>query len=207
MSKPYTVYLDMMTSYTIDLKPVVDLTDDQFFQLCRSNPDLKFERNANGDIMIMPPTGGDTGSSNAELGADFVIWNRRKKLGIVFDSSTAFKFPNGADRAPDVSWVRLDRWNALTPEQQKKFPPLAPDFVLELRSETDSTPVLRSKMFEYMENGVRLGWLIDRKHRNVEIYRLTDHQIGSPAEILIQPTHLSGEDVLPEFELDLDVVW
>ncbi len=92
-----------MTSYTIALKPVLDLTDEQFFQLCRGNPDLKFERNAAGDLTIMPPTGGDTGSFNAELSADFVIWNRQKKLGIVFDSSTAFKFPNGADRAPDVS--------------------------------------------------------------------------------------------------------
>ena len=197
----------MMTSYTIDLKPVLDLTDEQFFQLCRGNPDLKFERSANGELTIMPPTGGDTGSSNAELSADFVMWNRRKKLGIVFDSSTAFKFPNGADRAPDVSWVRLDRWNSLTPAQQERFPPLAPDFVLELRSKTDSMAMLRTKMIEYMDNGVRLGWLIDRKHHTVEIYRLTEHQLGKPAEILIRPTTISGEEVLPEFELDLTVVW
>ena len=197
----------MMTSYTIALKPVLDLTDEQFFQLCRGNPDLKFERNAAGDLTIMPPTGGDTGSFNAELSADFVIWNRQKKLGIVFDSSTAFKFPNGADRAPDVSWVHLDRWNSLTRPQQEKFPPLAPDFVLELRSKTDSMAMLRTKMIEYMDNGVRLGWLIDRKHRNVEIYRLAEYKLGKPAEILIRPTTISGEAVLPEFELDLNVVW
>jgi Uma2 family endonuclease len=197
----------MMTSYTIDLKPVLDLTDEQFYVLCRANPELKFERNATGVLTVMPPTGGETGSSNAEISSDFVVWNRRHKLGRVFDSSTGFKLPNGADRSPDVAWVAIDRWNALTAEQREKFPPLAPDFVMELRSATDSITVLRAKMVEYLENGVRLGWLIDRKNRTVEIYRLTDYQAGRSPEILTQPTLISGEDVLPKFELDLSLVW
>jgi Uma2 family endonuclease len=197
----------MMTSYTIDLKPVLDLTDEQFYVLCRANPDLKFERNATGVLTVMPPTGGETGSSNAEIGSDFVVWNRRQKLGRVFDSSTGFKLPNGADRSPDVAWVAIDRWNALTPADREKFPPLAPDFVMELRSATDSMTVLRAKMVEYLENGVRLGWLIDRKNRIVEIYRLGDYQSGRSPEVLTQPTVLSGEEVLPEFILDLSIVW
>jgi Uma2 family endonuclease len=155
----------------------------------------------------MPPKGGETGSSNAEIGSDFVVWNRRQKLGRVFDSSTGFKLPNGADRSPDVAWVAIDRWNALTPADREKFPPLAPDFVMELRSATDSMTVLRTKMVEYLENGVRLGWLIDRKNQIVEIYRLADHQAGRSPEVLTQPTVLSGEEVLPEFILDLSIVW
>jgi Uma2 family endonuclease len=197
----------MMTSYTIDLKPILDLTDEQFYVLCRANPDLKFERNATGVLTVMPPTGGETGSSNAEIGSDFVVWNRRQKLGRVFDSSTGFKLPNGADRSPDVAWVAIDRWNELTPADREKFPPLAPDFVMELRSATDSMTVLRTKMVEYLENGVRLGWLIDRKNQIVEIYRLADHQAGRSPEVLTQPTVLSGEEVLPEFILDLSIVW
>ena len=110
-----------MTSYTIDLKPVLDLTDEQFYILCRVNPDLKFERNAAGVLTVMPPTGGDTGNRNFEVGIDFGIWNRRMKLGMLFDSSTGFKLPNGADRSPDVAWVAIDRWNALTPAQREKF--------------------------------------------------------------------------------------
>ncbi len=196
-----------MTSYTIDLKPVLDLTDEQFYVLCRANPDLKFERNSTGVLTVMPPTGGETGSSNAEIGSDFVVWNRHRRLGRVFDSSTGFKLPNGADRSPDVAWVAIDRWNALTPEQREKFPPLAPDFVMELRSATDSMTMLRAKMVEYLENGVKLGWLIDRKNRTVEIYRLMDYQVGRSPEVLMQPSALSGEEILPEFILDLSVVW
>ncbi len=197
----------MMTSYTIDLKPVLDLTDEQFYILCRVNPDLKFERNAAGVLTVMPPTGGDTGNRNFEVGIDFGIWNRRMKLGMLFDSSTGFKLPNGADRSPDVAWVAIDRWNALTPAQREKFPPLAPDFVMELRSATDSMTVLRTKMVEYLENGVRLGWLIDRKNQTVEVYRSAEYAVNQSPEVLTQPKLLSGEEVLPEFMLDLSVVW
>jgi Uma2 family endonuclease len=196
----------MMTSYTIDLKPVLDLTDEQFYILCHANPEIQFERNAAGSLVINPLTGGEIGICNAELNTDFGIWNRRVKQGILFSSSTAFQFRNHAIRSPDVAWVAIDRWNALTPEQREKFPPLAPDFVMELRSATDSMTVLRAKMVEYLENGVRLGWLIDRKNRTVEVYRLADYQAGRSPEVLTQPTLISGEDVLLDFELDLSQV-
>ncbi|GAB1538270.1 hypothetical protein NUACC21_09280 [Scytonema sp. NUACC21] len=126
-----------MNVITLQIKPAIELTDEQFYLLCRKNPDIKFERNANGELIIMSPTGGETGNFNSEINADFVFWNRQTKRGKVFDSSTAFKLPNGADRSPDVSWVKQDRWEALTPEQKNKFPPIAPDFVLELMSPSD----------------------------------------------------------------------
>lgn len=127
-----------MTAFTINLNPIIKLTDDQFYQLCRANPDVKFERNAKGEIIIVSPTGGETGKRNAGLTADFVLWNRQAQLGEVFDSSTCFRLPNGANRSPDVSWIKQERWDALTPEQKEKFPPIAPDFVLELMSPTDT---------------------------------------------------------------------
>jgi Uma2 family endonuclease len=191
-----------MTTVTVNLNSIIKLTNDQFYQLCRDNPDVKFERNANGEIIIMPPTGGETGNRNFELSADFAIWNRQYRLGVCFDSSTCFKLPNGADRSPDVSWIKQERWNTLTPEQKEKFPPIAPDFVLELMSPTDSLKKTQEKMQEYMKNEVRLGWLIDRKTRRVEIYRL-----GQAIEVLESPTELSGEDVLPGFVLNLETVW
>jgi Uma2 family endonuclease len=191
-----------MTAVTVNLNSIIKLTDDQFYQLCRDNPDVKFERNANGEIIIMPPTGGETGNRNFELSADFAIWNRQYRLGVCFDSSTCFKLPNGADRSPDVSWIKQERWDTLTLEQKEKFPPIAPDFVLELISPTDSLKKTQEKMQEYMKNEVRLGWLIDRKTRRVEIYRL-----GQAVEVLKSPTELSGEDVLPGFVLKLETVW
>jgi len=191
-----------MTAITINFNHIIKLTDDQFYQLCRNNPEIKFERNRNGEIVIMPPTGGGTGKRNIEIGADFVIWNRQVKLGVLFDSSTCFQLPNGANRSPDVSWVSNERWNTLTTEQQEKFPPIAPDFVLELMSPTDSLRETQAKMQEYMSNGVKLGWLMNRKLHQVEIYRL-----GKPVEILENPTQISGEDVLPGFMLDLQIIW
>lgn len=191
-----------MVLSTFNLKPIIDLTDEQFYQLCQANPDVKFERNANGKISIMSPTGGETGNRNFEIGANFAIWNRQTGLGVCFDSSTGFKLPNGATRSPDVAWIAHARWNALTPEQKEKFPPISPDFVLELMSPSDTLEETQTKLQEYIKNGVRLGWLIDRKTRRVEIYR-----IEQPVEILEDPTHLSGEDVLPGFILDLSIVW
>jgi Uma2 family endonuclease len=123
-----------MLTYTINLNPVVQMTDDQFYELCRSNPDINFERTAQGELVIMPPTGGETGINNSEINADFVFWNRRTEQGYVFDSSTCFRLPNGGNRVPDVAWIQRDRWTALSPEQKRKFPPIAPDFVLELLS-------------------------------------------------------------------------
>ncbi|MBW4684130.1 MAG: Uma2 family endonuclease [Komarekiella atlantica HA4396-MV6] len=191
-----------MTAITVNFNSIFELTDDQFYQLCRENPDVKFERNANGELIIMPPTGGETGNRNIEIAADFVIWNRKTKLGVCFDSSTCFKLPSGAKRSPDVAWIRKDRWDTLTPEQKEKFPPIAPDFVLELMSPTDILQETQAKMQEYIDNQVKLGWLINRKARQVEIY----HQ-GKEVEVLESPTELSGEDILQGFLLDLQIVW
>ncbi|MBN3963070.1 Uma2 family endonuclease [Nostoc sp. NMS8] len=191
-----------MNALTVNLKPVLELTDEQFFQLCQANRDLRFERTATGELIIMPPTGGETGNRNAGLTAQLWIWNEQNKLGIAFDSSTGFKLPNGADRSPDASWLRLERWNALTQEQQTKFIPLSPDFVVELLSPSDSLKIAQEKMREYIDNGVRLGWLINRKSRQVEIYRQ-----GQEIEVLESPVSLSGEDVLQGFVLKLEVIW
>lgn len=190
-----------MTALTLDLRSI-KLTDEQFFQLCQDNRDLRFERNANGDLIIMSPTGGETSNSNAGLTAQLWVWNQQTKLGKVFDSSGGFKLPNGADRSPDASWIPLERWNALTPEERTKFLPLCPDFVVELLSPSDSLTVAQDKMQEYLENGILLGWLINRKTRRVEIYRP-----GQEVEVLENPTILSGEDVLPGFILNLELIW
>ena len=191
-----------MTAITVNFNSIIDLTDEQFYQLCRKNPDIKFERNAQGQIIIMPPTGGEIGICNAEITADFEIWNRQARLGVCFDSSTCFKLPNGADRSPDVAWIKQDRWDALTSKQKQKFPPIAPDFVLELMSPSDTLKDTQDKMQEYMDNQVKLGWLINRKSRQVEIYRQ-----GQPVEVLNLPTSVSGEDILPGFTLNLQTVW
>ncbi|MFN6568284.1 Uma2 family endonuclease [Dendronalium sp. ChiSLP03b] len=180
------------------LKLKIELTDDQFFQMCQKNRDYRFERTASGELLIMPPTGSDTGNRNFDMVVELGIWNKQTKLGKGFDSSTGFTLQNGAERSPDVSWVKIERWNALTPEQQEKFAPICPDFVVELRSLSDSLKDLQEKMQEYIENGVQLGWLIDRKNKRVEIYRP-----GKNVEILENPASLSGENVLPGFVLNL----
>jgi Uma2 family endonuclease len=190
----------------INLPPIleltIDLTDEQFFELCQKNRDYRFERTASGELLIMPPAGSDTGRRNADLTFQLQAWSRQNNLGLVFDSSAGFKLPNNADRSPDASWVKRERWDALTPEQQETFAPLCPDFVVELRSKTDSLKALQTKMQEYIDNGARLGWLIDRKNQRVEIYRQ-----GRDVEIVQSPATLSGEDVLPGFVLDLkDIV-
>jgi Uma2 family endonuclease len=179
----------------------IDLTDDQFFQMCQKNRDYRFERTASGELLIMPPTGSDTGRRNVKITTQLDNWNSESNLGEVFDSSAGFKLPNGADRSPDASWVKSERWNALTPEQQEKFAPICPDFVVELRSPSDSLKDLQEKMQEYMVNGAQLGWLIDRKNKRVEIYRP-----GKDVEILDNPVSLSGEDILPGFVLYLQQI-
>jgi Uma2 family endonuclease len=180
------------------LELTLELTDEQFFQLCIDNRDLRFERTARGGLIIMPPTGSETGRRNSDLNFQLKAWSRQNNLGVVFDSSTGFKLPDGSDISPDAAWVRRDRWDALTPEQKEKFAPICPDFVVELRSTTDSLEKLRAKMKVYVKNGARLGWLLDRNNRKVEISRQ-----GSDVEILDSPATLSGEDVLPGFVLDL----
>jgi Uma2 family endonuclease len=187
-----------MNTVTLNLAPISTLADEQFYDLCLANPDVKFERNSRGEVIILAPTGGETGIYNAGLIAQFWIWNNRFKLGKVFDSSTCFKLPNNANRSPDVSWISIERWNALTDSQKEKFPPITPDFVLELMSPTDTRKETQSKMQEYIENGARLVWLLDRRANIVEIYR--QNQV---VEVLNNPDLLSGENVLPEFSLDL----
>ncbi|MGD1949051.1 MAG: Uma2 family endonuclease [Leptolyngbyaceae cyanobacterium] len=191
-----------MTTYTLNLNSIMQITDDQFYQLCRANPDAKFERNANGEIIIVAPTGGETGNRNFELVVDFGIWNRQAKLGVGFDSSTCFKLPNGAKRSPDIAWIQQARWDKISPEAQKKFPPIAPDFVLELMSPSDELDTAQAKMREYINNGVRLGWLLNRQAKQVEIYRLQQE-----LEILNTPDRLSNEDVLPGLVLNLKPLW
>jgi Uma2 family endonuclease len=191
-----------MNTYTLNLDAAIELTDDQFYKLCRNNPDLKFERNAQGELIIMPPTGGETGRRNTNLIIDVGTWNRQTQLGQVFDSSTCFKLPNGADRSPDVSWIRQDRWDALTLEQKEKFPPICPDFVIELMSPSDTLKTVQAKMQEYIDNGVKLGWLLNRKDEQAEIY-----QPQQDIERLQSPTSLSGKATLPGFVLDLGSIW
>ncbi len=180
----------------------LDLTGEQFWQLCQDNQDFQFERTATGEIIIMPPTGGNTGKRNVKLITQLDLWNSQTRLGEVFDSNTGFTLPNGADRSPDASWVSRERWEALTPEQQEKFIPLCPDFLVELMSPSDRLEKTRQKMQEYQENGARLGWLINRKQQQIEIYRL-----NQGVEILDYPNEISGEDVLPGFVLDLTTIW
>ena len=191
-----------MTAITLNLNSIIKLTSDQFYQLCEENPDLKLERNANGELIVMPPTGGETGKRNLTAGAQLWTWNEQTELGEAFDSSTGFTLPNKADRSPDVSWVEKSRWSALTPEQKDKFIPLCPDFVIELLSPSDSLKKTQEKMQEYIENGCRLGWLINRRKREVEIYRP-----GQDVEVLQSPLTLSGENVLPGFVLNLQKIW
>jgi Uma2 family endonuclease len=191
-----------MVNPTITIPQTFKVSHEQFQQLAAVNRDLRLERTATGELIVMPPTGSNTGKRNIDVEGQLWLWNRQTKLGVVFDSSTGFHLPNGADRSPDASWVKLERWEALTPEEREGFAPLGPDFVVELRSPSDSMETLRAKMREYMENQARLGWLIDRKNRKVEIYRQ-----GRNVEVLDNPATLSGEDVLPGFVLDLTEVW
>ncbi|BAZ20071.1 hypothetical protein NIES4073_09450 [Kalymmatonema gypsitolerans NIES-4073] len=191
-----------MVNPTITIPKTFKVSHEQFKELAAVNRDLRLERTATGELIVMPPTGSDTGNRNLDIEGQLWLWNRQTKLGVVFDSSTGFHLPNGANRSPDASWVKLERWEALTPKEREGFAPICPDFVVELRSPSDSIETLRAKMREYMENGASLGWLIDRKSRKVEIYRQ-----GRDVEVLDNPTTLSGEDVLPGFVLDLSEVW
>ncbi len=187
---------------TISIPQGFKLTPEQFDQLAQVDQIVRMELTKDGELIIMSPTGGTAGGKNFNLYLDLGIWNRQTKLGQAFDSSTVFILPNGARRSPDVSWIKLDRWNRLTKPQQDGFPPISPDFVIELVSPSDMQNQrysdLQTKMLEYLENGVKLGWLISPSTKIVEIYR---HK--KPVEILNNPPTLSGEDVLPGFVLDL----
>lgn len=186
-------------SLEIPIAIALSITLEQFEALAAVNRDLKLERTVQGELIVNPPTGGESGQRNFSLTTQLGRWcEENEALGVGFDSSTGFILPNGAIRSPDLSWVSRERWESLTPKQKKGFIPLCPDFVVELRSESDSLDKLQKKLLEYKENGARLGWLIDPQNRQVEIYRQ-----GKEVEILDNPSDLSGEDVLPSFSLNL----
>ena len=178
------------------------LTDEQFEELCRNHPDLKFELSAKGELIVMPPTSLESGWRNSDLIIEVGNWARKDKTGIVFDSSTMFTFPSGAKRSPDVSWILKERVEALPLAERQKFARIVPDFVIELRSPSDSINDLQQKMAEYIASGIRLGWLIDPLEQKVYVYRA-----NSEVEILDNPENVSGEDVLHGFELNVRAIW
>ena len=186
----------------IHLRPALEMTDEQFFALCQINRDLRIERTAQGDLIVMPPTGWMTGVRNAEITTQLKTWSKRDGRGIATDSSTGFKLPNGADRSPDAAWVLRTRLADLTPEQKRKFLPLCPDFIIELRSPTDGLPDIKAKMDEYFTNGAQLGWLIDPEEKRIHIYRPS-----VTPEILDNPASVSADTVLTGFTLDLGEIW
>jgi Uma2 family endonuclease len=178
------------------------MSDHEFFEFCQLNRDWRIERTSEGDMVIMAPAGGETGNRNFSLTGLFWSWVEADGTGIGFDSSTGFILPNGAERSPDVAWVKRSRWEALTEEQRKKFPPLCPDFVVELRSESDAIGDLQEKMEEYIANGAQLGWLLDPVQKKVYVYRPSTEVL-----CLNNPEMISGDPVLPGFILDLRRIW
>ena len=183
----------------LDLKPLIKLTQEDFYQLCQANPEVPLELSRNGELIIMSPVGGESGNQEATLIGRVVMWNLQSELGFVFSSSTIFNLPGGGSRSPDVAWVKREKWEALTPIERQKFPPICPDFVIELRSPSDRLKPLQEKMREYLDCGLRLGWLINPQDQNVEIYRPQQS-----VKVLTLPASLSGEEVLPGFDLLID---
>jgi Uma2 family endonuclease len=192
---------ELYEPFTLNIRSI-SLTDEQFLRLCQENPEMRLELNARGELVIMPPTGSKTGLRNSALNYALVAWSKTEGTGLAFDSSTLFALPNGARRSPDASWIRRERWNALTEDQQEGPAPLCPDFVVELRSRTDRLTTLHEKMQEYLANGARLGWLIDPSAKRVSVYRP-----GQPVETLDNPATVSGEPVLSGFTLNVQELW
>ena len=190
------------TLLSVNLPDSESMTTEQFYKFCQANRDLRIERTANGEVVVMPPAFSDTGNRNFKIALQFGYWADRDDTGEAFDSSTGFTLPNGAIRAPDVSWIKLERWNALTEQQKASFAPICPDFVIELRSKSDTLKSLQAKMQEYIANGALLGWLIDRQNRKVYIYRPNQE-----AEILDHPESVSGDRILPGFMLQMAKIW
>ena len=178
------------------------ISDDDFLELCRENEDLEIEMTQNGDLEIMSGTGGRTGRRNSRVTRRVDEWAEKDGSGVCFDSSTTFTLPNGAKRSPDTSWVIFSRWNTLSGDEQDGLPPLCPDFVIEIRSRTDSLKKLQTKMAEYLENGAQLGWLIDSQNKQVFVYRP-----NAAPEVLENPIKVSGEPLLNGFSLNLQEIW
>ena len=174
------------------------ISDEEFFEMCRQNPDMRLEMTKEGDVIFMPPTGGETSTHNFSLIVRFGIWAEKDGTGIGFESNALFVLPDGAKRSPDMAWIKLERWNQLPAAERKSFPHICPDFVMELRSPTDSLKAVKEKMAEYLENGAQLGWLIDPKQKKVYIYQPDTEVIE-----LDHPASISGEPLLKGFTLDL----
>jgi Uma2 family endonuclease len=194
-----------LSSVKVDLSALMilpEMSAEQFYEFCRCNADLRIERSAQGEVIVMPPTFADTGNRNNKLSYQVTCWAEENETGEVFDSSAGFTLPNGATRSPDVSWIQLDRWNALTAAQQASFAPICPDFVIELRSDSDTLKGLQEKMREYIENGVALGLLIDRKNKNVYCYR-ANGSVG----VLSNPQMVSCDPELPGLTLQMAKIW
>ncbi|MGY2710971.1 Uma2 family endonuclease [Thermostichus sp. MS-CIW-28] len=191
-----------MAALTLNLSPLITLSRADFIRLCAANPELKLERTAQGELVIMSPAGGETGNLNFEIAGEVYVWNRQSGRGKSFDSSTGFSLPSGSDRSPDLAWIPIEKWEALDPSVRQGFLPLCPDFVVEILSPTDSWIQTQAKMQEYMDNGCRLGWLLDPKAKRVMIYRQ-----GQAPELVEDPETLSGEDVLPGFTLPIRKIW
>jgi len=192
---------DLAGPFVLNMESV-QLTDEQFYSICGDNPDLRFELTAGRELVIMSPTGSKTGNRNSKINQRLANWADADGSGVCFDSSAGFTLPNGAKRSPDAAWIKRERWEALTETQQDEFAPICPDFVVELRSPTDTLGDLQNKMLEYIENGARLGWLFDPPTKRVYVYRL-----GQPVECLEDPSSLSGEPVLPAFVFEPNEIW
>jgi Uma2 family endonuclease len=186
----------------IQMAPVLPLTQDQFFDLCQQNRKLRLERTANGELILMPPAGGDSSSQSLSIAAQLYAWSKRIGKGRVFDSSAGFILPNGANRSPDAAWLTDEQLATITPEQMRKFPPVCPYFLVESLSPSDSLTQTQAKMEEYLANGTKLGWLIDPSKNQVHVYRP-----GQPVQVLDNPQTLAGDPELPGFVLDLEPVW
>jgi Uma2 family endonuclease len=194
-------YLEIMPT-VLQFHPVIKMTDDQLYEFCQINKDIRIERNATGEIVITSPTGSETDERNFDLIGQLWVWTKQDGTGVGFGSSAGFTLPNSAVLSPDAAWIKKTRWQAIPSEQRKKFAPICPEFVIELRSESDSLKTLKTKMEEYIENGTLLGWLIDRIDRKVYVYRP-----NTAVEELDNPSTLSGENILPGFVLDLSEIW
>ena len=198
-----TAAIDNFLPIVLDCRDVLEkITDDEFENFCRHNPDVEIELTKEGELIIMPPTGGETGIRNFSLILEFGKWLENYPDGVAFDSSTVFVLPNGAKRSPDLAWMKNAKWNRLSAEEKMKFPPVCPDFVVELRSPSDALKNLQSKMAEYAENGAALGWLIDPIERKVHVYRASGE-----TEILENPEKISGEPLLKKFTLEMEKIW